>query len=431
MQIDSIDSIPKPNCNINTTNYKGKYSVNDLEQVRKHLLKEVYEESIFFEELTAKKKCGILSKDVIDYYKDNIKKSNLRYISQEDYKDTDDHENEHSNQNINDDKSPLNNLKGIEKVVESKELEPRPVDIDLESIVNQTKLLCRSLNLAHGCEVDELVFCPRQIIAADSSYKISNLTSIYICDICQVSISYRENMLKHLNEAKHLSASEYYIEKIVTENSSLSNKVKYIKARSSLLNTNNLTEIAVFCPKCHFCFGKSIAACSLHYKYEHNSDQYVYSLSILKKTEKISVDKSHSCFECHARFKKLTDLVTHLESTRHFPKNPDTEISVLGCPFDKCGFKSIHFFSFKQHIMTHSYFQLKNDSFNEISVSAVLYIYNKPKSLYHISQFINAKEDNIDELKTIESLMETLKGHNDSLDVQKKLKCRRDQLHKH
>ena len=151
----------------------------------------------------------------------------------------------------------------------------------------------------------------------------------------------------------------------------------------------------VFCPKCHFYFGLNTIACGLHYKYTHNPDDLLYSLSILDNQQKIDITKSHSCPECKIQFKKLSDLNNHLNSTGHFPGPIKNKILVFMCPFDDCGFHTSSFFPFKTHLVGHSYFNKPMYKFDEEPrVKVTVNIFPVPNKFFHISSFNenNAKQ---------------------------------------
>jgi hypothetical protein len=260
----------------------------------------------------------------------------------------------------------------------------------------------------------------------------SNKTVVFICDSCQVTLLSRESMKNHLEKQKHLSASEYFIERHGSDSVTSQTKIQGVKSRCSLINTKNPSDFAVFCPKCHFCFNMNIATCCLHYKLAHNSDEFIYSISKLKKIEKIIIKKVHSCFECSLKFKKLSDLSYHLENAKHLNKNPNSELVVLNCPIEDCNFRTVQFFTFKQHLLSHSYFRsnesLNDATSNELSIPVMVHVYDKPTQIFHICPFTDTLLDLSDELKCVESLMDFLKGHNDYLDAAKKLKSRKDYL---
>ena len=87
-------------------------------------------------------------------------------------------------------------------------------------------------------------------------------------------------------------------------------------------NNNDNNELAVFCPKCEFPFNKNLVACSIHYSYVHTPGEFIYSLSHRTRTEIVYVSKSHSCFECKQKFKKLLDLSKH-EALLHTSVTPE------------------------------------------------------------------------------------------------------------
>ena len=176
----------------------------------------------------------------------------------------------------------------------------------------------------------------------------------------------------------------------------------------------------------------SIAPCCLHYKLAHNSDEFIYSISKLKKIEKIIVKKLHICFDCGLKFKKLSDLSNHLVNAKHLNKNPNTELCVLNCPIEDCCFRSVHFFPFKQHLFTHTYFNSSDNdaTSNELSIPVFVHIYDKPTQLFHVCPLIDTLNDLSDEIKCVDSLMDYLRGHNDHMETYKKLKVWREHLAK-
>jgi len=456
--------------------YAGKYPREDLEKVRAQLIKEIYDKETYEKryylydipnDINIKRKCGLLSEEVINYFRNNIKpaKRSLNLDDEIYPEDRNDFATQSQStpsplpppppphvliqqqqqQIFKPVPPPLPNLL-IQQPQQQQQQQPNTSSSSLidtkqpiRIVVDSTSQLCRNLRLSHGCELDNFKFCPKDIKPADNTANTLTMSVVYVCDNCQITVINKDNMLQHLNERNHLSASEYYAEKTVTNNLLTNTSIKYLKNRSILMSSNsfnkinnNNNELAVFCPKCEFPFSKNLVACSIHYSYVHTPGEFIYSLSQRTRTEIVYVSKSHSCFECKQKFKKLLDLSKHLDSSKHFPKNANTEISVLNCQLDKCTFKTTDFFPFKQHLLGHKFLQEQTDS--DIHVPVHIYYYSKPTSFYHATSFTdsnkNTIEENKEEIKWIDSLVELYKGHNDSQDICKKLKNRKDHLHK-
>jgi hypothetical protein len=73
MKIENSDDFdPKPNPQLN---YKGIYPPDQLEQVRTQLIQDIFENTdlhLSETRLIAKRKCGLFSREVINYFRHNI-----------------------------------------------------------------------------------------------------------------------------------------------------------------------------------------------------------------------------------------------------------------------------------------------------------------------------------------------------------------------
>lgn len=164
----------------------------------------------------------------------------------------------------------------------------------------------------------------------------------------------------------------------------------------------------------------------------HSSrNEHLYSISEWKRDEILTVDKRHTCVTCKSTFKKLTDLCNHLDSVGHFPYTLPEEINVYQCPFDNCHFTTIYYFPFKQHLLSHPFFNKPREKVESmfINIECSFRVYAKPISFFHSRSYIeSSKRDRMAELKALTALMDHLKGHNNQSEIQKKLKARKDHL---
>ena len=440
----------------------GSYSLIDAEKVRKQILEDLYKsQAQTVIEIQTKRKCGILGPDVYDYYMGTNKRQHLidfpnidealtYYDAELEDVSSELEENDKldSSQNnglkIDDEVQPSYSDSDDENEDESQKGKPLPIfsDDDLVKKFNEPKILsfdmadstdvndvtkiCKDLNLFHACEKK---FCPRNLNSINDKYSdgATNTSLVYACDYCQLVLSIRERMVNHLNDYNHYSASEYIVERNEHES-----KIKYIKSRSSLKNFNVDNSIGVFCPQCNFCFTSGVLACATHYKYVHNpfGNEYLYALSERKRVDEFEVDKAHSCFDCGQKFKKLTDLVAHLDNSKHFPYAKQNEINVFNCPFDSCKFISINFFTFKTHILSHPFFNrpAQSDQLSDMRVLIKINVYPVPNSFFHVTKF--STEDQKEEVNAIDCLLDSVKGHNDYNELSKIIRARKDQLHK-
>ena len=163
----------------------------------------------------------------------------------------------------------------------------------------------------------------------------------------------------------------------------------------------------------------------MHYNIVHSaSNEYIYSISKLKQERVACVEKRHSCVECKQSFKKLSDLIAHMDKTKHFPETKKNEINVFECPFDQCAYNSVYFFYFKQHLMSH----LTNDP-NTALIDVKIKIYPEPQSYYHTAKYLeNDSLDSKEEINAIECLINSTKGQTDTAKIVAKLKSRKDHL---
>lgn len=164
----------------------------------------------------------------------------------------------------------------------------------------------------------------------------------------------------------------------------------------------------------------------MHYNVLHSTtNEYIYSVCEIKSEKIITLEKFHSCVECKKPFKKLTDLISHLEKTKHFPEAKKNEINVFECPFDACHYKSVYFFHFKGHLMSH----LTNYVTTTIDVK--IKIYSEPQIYYHTAQYMdNCSMDRKEQIDAIDCLINSMKGHTDTAKIIAKLKIRKDHLYK-
>lgn len=186
-------------------------------------------------------------------------------------------------------------------------------------------------------------------------------------------------------------------------------KIIYIIDRCCLKNkiSREIYQFVVFCPKCMCHFDDGILAACLHFKSVHCSTktEEVYSIGELMRSEIFVASKVHTCPTCNVKFKKLSDLALHLKNSEHFPGSRKNEINILFCPFDNCGLKSTKFFEFKNHLMSHPFFNNPNNGkFNSIQVKVG--IYSSPKFYYHMAKNLEiTNADKKNELEAIDDLI--------------------------
>ena len=386
-------------------NYNGKYPKNEIGKARVHLINRLYDlnqQEKTTCEINLKRKLGIYTQDVLDFYNKGIM---LNCMSLQE------------NFTCSNEEILLKAKKELildESVNEENSVQNVPLDIDQK----------------HCCE-EVLMFCPRNIeFFNEFSEELSktNTTTVFLCDSCKSLMNLEENMVKHLNEKQHFSASVYCYD---------DDKKFYLRSRCKIKNLNRSLEICVFCPKCYFYFGSNILACCLHFKYvhrQHNNNELVYSVSDFPiKVLDIELSREYKCLTCFLKFKKLTDFTYHLENTKHFPfAESENVVNVFCCPIDDCQFHTILYSAFKVHILTHPYVQkIFENHTSDVKLTAKVRVYDKPNSFFHVKKF-NGKlyYDKVDELTGIESLLEILKGHADQGEFVKKLKARKDEIYK-
>lgn len=416
--------------------YTGNYPKEEIKKGRKQIYDDLYRnEAHSLLEIIVKRKCGILTQDVADYYLHDICPSSADELTNSNF----DSDISLYSIEINQDKSQQNDEKenkiespNKEKVIDNKKLTEASEILDVDKkngsfsfeVFDDQDVYENSLVQVHLCEKK---VCLRNIKIC-SIKDFPNNRIIYICDFCHHSVGIESNMLKHLKEADHYSASEYIIDS--TNNTSV---ISGLISRSSVRNVDVTDSLRVFCPKCNQCFDNSTLACGIHYEYIHSGkNEYIYSLGKLKREESFEIGKKHICIECDKKFKKLTDLIVHIDNFKHFPSPAIDEINVFECPFDDCSFTSIHLFTFKTHLLTHKYYNKPKDELCTDEISVKLKIYSKPTGFMHIPQYRSDEKfsDKKEELNAIDSLLDILKGHPDTNDQTKRLKQRKDHLHK-
>ncbi|CAF0712985.1 unnamed protein product [Brachionus calyciflorus] len=427
------------------TDYHGTYPVKDMKRVRCHLIENFKRESSSKLEFTIKRKCGIITRDLIDYMLHEIRPEHFveNAVPKTNYSDSNPFI--HKILNIDeDDLIPSEDLDPIQDTnivqIEKSNLPSSSSDGNFpqssqnsqlnyyESVFTNSQkddiqLLNRELGIIHGCEKT----CHRNFPSKDEldEKELENL--IYVCDFCKKYCDSKEEIEVHLKEEDHASASEYILEPKLSDTVdekettgtnydeyfestfNAKRKIKFIKNRACLKNfapTKELKKCLVFCPKCHSCFYQSVLGASLHYKLCHSSSTQdeVYSIGEFDRTEKFWIEKAHACFTCNVKFKKLVDLVHHYSNTHHFPSNKVNEINIYKCPFDKCEFQTTKFFTFKTHIVGHPYFNGQNNNMKSVEVSVV--IYKAPRMYFHQTKNVEkTKSDRENELEAVNELI--------------------------
>ena len=233
---------------------------------------------------------------------------------------------------------------------------PSPLTIAKSTSPEYLKL-AKELDKEHKCGK----VCVKHISSVVRDKYINILSNVvHVCDVCFTVFRLKESVIKHLNACNHISSSEYLLEETrpvsgSNQASTSERTLKYIRNRCSTKCAVEPYDIGVFCPKpeCNFFFSDSILACALHYQYLHNQNEQIYSVGHLKKEMDFEISKSHVCPDttCKTKFKKLTDLIVHLNLTKHFPEPNAKEINVFVCSFDDCRFRSVNFHTFKTHMM--------------------------------------------------------------------------------
>ena len=152
MQVDDSDEIdlkPQPH-----VVYKGSYPIAEIENVRAQLIQEIYEETnLFLSEtrLNTKRKCGLFSHEVIDYFRHDIKPSDdLKELCDEDIIPKEEKPTlipSALNQPLkaNQSPKPMSPNNSLEESAK-----PTPYAIENSLGIDSTNHLCRSLKLAHG-----------------------------------------------------------------------------------------------------------------------------------------------------------------------------------------------------------------------------------------------------------------------------------------
>jgi hypothetical protein len=414
----------------NVDAYEGIYPVNEINEARRCLVSAIYQtRSKSKTVLETKLKCGILTQDVIDYFvhenKDSIieeEEGEIEEFEDDEIEALTKANDENLNSNIVEfsenkiesstadrgivQKREINNI--LQVKAESKALHETKIKNNLKLRLNfNTKRLSHLLNMNHICVKNCLKNKKISRIGIGIGYRL-----VFACDVCFTIFHDQEMALFHINDFDHISASEF-----LTDKHFFKNKVslKYIVNRCSIKSSSK-SLVGVFCPVCSFYFNDSILACGLHYQYHHNSHHPVYSLARFKRESSFKIGKTHSCIDCKTKFDRLHQLTSHLSKTKHFPESlSPNEINLYQCQFDICQYKSVHFHSFKQHIIKcHSFFfngKWASRKNNETKVTVKVSTYEKPSSYLHFPRFSKALGDHTNEKNAIEDLLELYKGH--------------------
>ncbi|XP_050406959.1 uncharacterized protein LOC126822236 [Patella vulgata] len=167
----------------------------------------------------------------------------------------------------------------------------------------------------------------------------------YTCDLCDFTTEIYDEVVKHLQQKNHFSASMCHSSK---ENSVLIPKtlLKPLVVTNRSARFNNVIPT---CPKC-FAVYENINICNLHYQNTHEDNSDIYSLSTVKETLWPKISSKNQCLNCGKNFAKTKSLHDHWRSAKHFPlREPmSDEIRIMFCPH--CERLFYDFFSCKEHI---------------------------------------------------------------------------------
>lgn len=410
--------------------YKGSYPIVQLKKVRKYLINNLKKDINSKIELEIKRKCAIFTKDLIDYMLVGKKpeKFDEKKTFQIDYQ-----QNPFLHKILNIDDEDLIVCNENQQNASKIELSLPEATKTPNNFYEKTKrlssedndndsLLKKELSLNHGCDK----WCYRNITSKDKITEKEKENLVFICDYCHFDTDNETIIKKHLFEKEHGSASQFLCEPKSKDQSSNESKIsfydEYLKStieskrkiifiidRCCLKNkiTREFYNFEVFCPKCHCHFDDNILAACLHFKSLHSATQTeeVYSIGELVRTKTFEINKVHTCPTCTVKFKKLSDLALHLKNSEHFPGSLKNEINILFCPFDKCGFKSNKFFAFKNHLMSHPFFNNpKIGKFSSVQVKVG--IYSSPKFYLHMAKnLVITNADKKNELEAIDELI--------------------------
>ena len=475
---------------VTVTNFSGSiYPSEDITVARKYLIDYAYKKKSKSKvRLESKLKCGILSSDVIDYFVHEQKDLIIDLASDSEEEDDD----PTKLVIINDEKSDAfemaqeteqnlsPNLKRLKKSISENEaknvqsdaltsLTPKSQSFlgqikpsnsginnnnnNMSPLVSQnvTTLqslressvqpnesghqLCKDLDLVHKCA--EMNMCVKNLghLIIGEPYQSFSNNLVYVCDVCFSVFRLKDSVKKHIDACNHLSASEYLLEEPKSASTG-ERTLKYIKNRCSIKGSVEPRETGVFCPKreCNFYFSDCILSCGIHFQYLHNKDEQIYAIAHFKHETNFEISKAHTCpdSKCKIKFKKLSDLILHLNQTKHFPEPAKNEINLFTCSFDDCRFRSVNFSTFKNHAISHSFFNKPSSTLgDDLKVSFKCKTFYSPTSFLHLPQIKqNLPQDNKNECEAIEDLLELNKGHIGYNQLNTRLKARRDELKK-
>jgi len=311
------------------SSYNGSYSIHELGKIRSFLLETLWKKpTSSLNEMRVKRKCGILTQDLKEFYLYDKKPKNfaettddfvveipgyfdveipvenvqfeIKYTAgneeraadfelndSESSNDEQQHQPQQQPQQQN--KENVNNLEDdnfIEETIFPKKAKQIDLKVADEKESKRIEATNNYLKMSHECEMS---LCLRNLQLYED-YRLNNneinCQVVYICDFCQIKLVSLNEMIDHLSKEGHFSASEYYHESAPStsffdSNLPVSNfDLKCLKTRQSIkIDKQNISYLnAIFCPKCHQFFGNSIFACSLHYRYMHQTDEQIYSI---------------------------------------------------------------------------------------------------------------------------------------------------------
>ncbi|CAF3657512.1 unnamed protein product [Rotaria sp. Silwood1] len=153
---------------------------------------------------------------------------------------------------------------------------------------------------------------------------------------------------------------------------------------------------------------------------------YIYSIASIFQTFDLIIKQDDNCIEYNEQFKILSTFNKTLDENNHGSHETDRLISLFLCPFNKCDYRTKHFFNFKTHLIsTH------NNSFNSIDGKIKIKIkqFIKPNTYMHIARFLHKNQLDInEELSALEQLEYDMKYLPDNENILKIIKKRYDLL---
>lgn len=383
------------------------YPVCDIEAVRESLTAYWLQRPSRNDfEMNLKRKCGVFTPEVIAYFESGKRvkpnKFDAEYVFKSSVPDT-----------VNEYDEIILDIDSNDSMSENTAATEAEIQSEIDFLENQFDRVSGGIEKkSHACFLDR--YCHMCPYTMKSQTTASTSEIVYVCNFCRVCYSNANRMRQHLEDRYHFSAGEYVSKRTKAPvvnycKCEIGSSVREILATQKRVamtlqdKREEKSSKGVFCPKCDAFFSVDVLACAVHYRFVHGAPDhgYMYSVGELQEVRDIALTARHVCLTCNLQFKRLKDLVSHLEITRHAPFAPRDQIYVYRCSC--CSFNTTYFMQFKLHVVEHRSTN-NGAASDDQEMYGEVYAYAKPAEFYHLSA-PSCQSEYKEELEIVEKLL--------------------------